>query len=100
MGEKRPETPKNAKKSARCFYQSHRADLVRVTGLDSRRELRALVVRGSDSRLGCHSLPLLLQAPSRYDAKTPPTFVGGVFTWCTREENVRTFLVLREAHNN
>ena len=30
-GEKRPETPKNAKKSARCFYQSHRADLVEVT---------------------------------------------------------------------
>ena len=35
--------------------------LVRVTGLDSRRELRGLVVRGSDSPLDCHSLPLLLQ---------------------------------------
>ena len=30
---------------------------------DSRRELRGLVVRGSDSRLGCHSTPLLLQVP-------------------------------------
>ena len=28
---------------------------------DSRRELRALVVRGSNSHLGCYSLPLLLQ---------------------------------------
>ena len=28
MGEKRHETPKNAKKSARQFYQNHRADLV------------------------------------------------------------------------
>ena len=28
MGEKRPKTLKNAKKSARQFYQNHRADLV------------------------------------------------------------------------
>ena len=30
MGEKRPKTLKNAKKSARQFYQNHRADLVGV----------------------------------------------------------------------
>ena len=46
-----------------------RVRLTLAEGLDSRRELRALVVRGSDSRLGCHSLPLLLQVPSSYKAK-------------------------------
>ncbi|MBQ7387465.1 MAG: hypothetical protein IJW03_04785, partial [Clostridia bacterium] len=36
--------------------------VVRMTGLDSRRTTPA-VIRGSDSHLGCHSLPLLLQIP-------------------------------------
>ena len=37
---------------------------------DSRRELRGLVVRGSDSHLGCHSTPLLLQVHHPYKTKT------------------------------
>ena len=42
---------------------------------DSRRELRALVVRGSESHLGSHSLPLLLQVMSSIQYKNTPTKV-------------------------
>ena len=47
--------------------------LVRETGLDSRRGLRGLVVRGSDSPPDCHSLPLLLQALSLLKKKKGKT---------------------------
>ena len=43
--------------------------VVRATGLDSPRKLRSSVSRGSDSRLGCHSLPLPFKSRHPYHAK-------------------------------
>ena len=41
------------------------------TGFDSRAR-RPAVIRGSESPPDSHSLPLLLQIPPPYNAKTPP----------------------------
>ena len=44
---------------------------MRTTGLDSRAR-RPAVIRGSESPPDSHSLPLQLQIPPPYNAKTPP----------------------------
>ena len=67
--------PKNKKPR-----QNALAFLAGAGGLDSRRELRALVVRGSDSPPDCHSLPLLLQVLLKIKSqdKTPWLFWQGL----------------------
>ena len=47
-----------------CKYFS----LVEMRGIDSRRELRASVIRGHDSPPDCRSVPLLLRSPSPFFA--------------------------------
>ena len=48
------------KKGLTRLYQTFAFLMVRMTGFDSRRTTPA-VIRGSNSHLGCYSLPLLLQ---------------------------------------
>ena len=44
-----------------CFRRC--LSLVEMRGIDSRRELRASVIRGHDSPPDCRSVPLLLRSP-------------------------------------
>ena len=60
---------------AKTYRYGRLCYLVGVTGFVSR-ALRPAVIRGSDSRLGCHSTPLLLRITSSYKAKTTQGKLG------------------------
>ena len=62
--------------------------LVRATDCDSRRGLRALVVRGSDSHLGCHSLPRGSNPPISKDQRKKEELRSSFFFG--RSDRIRT----------
>ena len=75
------------KKGLTRLYQTFAFLMVQMTGFDSRRTTPA-VIRGSNSHLGCYSLPLLLQThhphkQKRHNHKGCTSFVGaddGIWT--------------------